>query len=144
MATQAVNVAPDDHLSQPQVPPNPAMVASPVVYDGHKPAAPAPEYAAKVYRTSAVPTQPVNLPSDDHHHQVVAFPPVSQPSQPVDSAPLENTSYMGEYEDPMHAQIYKTQPPAPTLTSKLQTATNAATVMLSETLAQLHVDNTKH
>lgn len=141
---QAVNVPSGDRPTQPQGPSNPVMVGSSVVYDGHKPAAPAPEYAAKVYRTSAVPTQPANLPSDDHRAQVVAFPPVSQSSQPVDSTPLENTSYMSEYEDPMHAQIYKTQPPAPTLPYKLQTATNAAAVMLSETLAQLHVDNTKH
>lgn len=124
----------DDHFSQPQMPTSPIAVSSPMVFDGHNPSAIAPEFAAKVYKTSAMVTPPVNLPSDDnhHHHQVV-------------TSPLESASYGGEYEDPMHAQIYKTQPPGPMLPSQLQTAGNATKVMLSETFAQLHVDNTtKH
>ena len=137
--------APSVAPNLPQVSTNPVMVAAPMTYEGYKPPASAPEYATKVYITPAVAAQPVSVTSDDHHHQVVAFPTTSQAAQAVATAPpLESANFIGEYEDPLHAQIYKTQPPAPALSSQLQMPTNAATVVLSETLAQLHVDNAKH
>ncbi|XP_010693492.2 uncharacterized protein LOC104906439 [Beta vulgaris subsp. vulgaris] len=121
--------------NQPQVPPNSVLVASPMRYEGYnKPTTPAPEYGAQVYMPTAVATQPVHL------------PPVNQPPQPVSVALCENmnyvnenVNYVNEYEDPMHAQIYKSQPSGPTL----QMATNAATSMLPENFTQLQVENTK-
>ncbi|KAL2896272.1 hypothetical protein RDABS01_038056 [Bienertia sinuspersici] len=124
--------APTVATSQPQVPPSPVMIASPMIYEGYKPASPAPEYAAKVCRPTSVACLPMALPS------------VNQPAQPVTIPPVDKTSYINEFEDPMHAQIYKTQPSDATLPSQLQMATSAATVMLTEGFNQLKMENAKH
>ncbi|KAL9231309.1 hypothetical protein vseg_006551 [Gypsophila vaccaria] len=129
--------------SQPQisqVAPEPVMVASHMVYGGYNcnPAVPAPTYATKVYGATAVASQPVTGTIDDRNPQLVAYPPSNQP-QPVTVTPVETANYASEFEDPMHAQIYKTQPPAPTLSVELQTET----MLLSESLAQLQVENPK-
>ncbi|KAK9700222.1 hypothetical protein RND81_08G224500 [Saponaria officinalis] len=133
--------------SQPQLAPNPVMVASHMVYEGYncKPAVPTAAYAGKVYGTTTITSQPVTGGTDDHkthNRQFLAFPPQNLPSQPVAVTPLETTNYVSEFEDPMHAQIYKTQPPAPTLPVELQPVTKTETVMLSESLAQLQMETT--
>lgn len=110
-----IATAPSVAPNHPQVSTNSLMVAAPMTYEGYKSRSPAPEYTTKVYITPAVAAQPVSVTSDDHHHQVLAFPPASQAAQAVATGPpLESTNYIAEYEDPLHAQIYKTQPPAPT------------------------------
>lgn len=124
-----LTTAPNVARSQPQVLSNPVMVSSPMVYEGYnKPAALAPEYDAKLHRPTAVASQPETL------------PPVNQPAQAFSVPSLENTNYVNEYEDPMHAQIYKTQPSGLTLPSQLQMATSAATVMLPESFTHLQVE----
>ncbi|GMH30606.1 hypothetical protein Nepgr_032449 [Nepenthes gracilis] len=89
---------------------------------------PVPEYASKVYQAAAASagvTPPPAVPSDERQ-QTVEFP-------------LSN-EFTSEYEDPAHAQIYKSQPPAPA--SKLEAMANAAT-LISENLTQLNLGNKK-
>ncbi|KNA11928.1 hypothetical protein SOVF_130670 [Spinacia oleracea] len=123
-----LTTAPNVARSQPQMPSNPVMVSSPMVYEGYS----KPEYAAEVYMPTSV------------SNQSMTMPPVHQSAQPVTVPPLENTNYISEYEDPMHAQIYKTQPSGLTLPSQLQMATSAATDILPESFTQLQVENSKH
>ncbi|KAJ1442563.1 hypothetical protein SESBI_00929 [Sesbania bispinosa] len=63
---------------------------------------------------------------------------------PVTSRESPNPKYGNELDDDFtHAQIYKSQPPPPTMSSKYQTMTKETTNLISEALAQLHVDNLK-
>ncbi|GAB4832335.1 hypothetical protein Ancab_006350 [Ancistrocladus abbreviatus] len=118
------------------------MVTSSLVYDGLKPAPSAPEHASKFYMPATVATQPSNVPSDEHQHQFVTFPMTNQTSPPIISAvAAENASCIGEHEDPVHAQIYKSQPPPPVMLSQFHPVANTAETVLSENLTQLHLDH---
>ncbi|KAJ7971250.1 Phox/Bem1p [Quillaja saponaria] len=62
--------------------------------------------------------------------------------QVITTASRESSEYDNEPDDDLsRVQIYKSQPPPPSLPSSYQTVTNSATNLLSETLAQLHMDN---
>ncbi|OWM84643.1 uncharacterized protein LOC116205287 [Punica granatum] len=63
---------------------------------------------------------------------------------PVDFDQRECSSPKDEFDDdPARLQIYKSQPPLPTLPSQYQTMTKATTLLLSEALAQLHTDGVR-
>ncbi|XP_061337407.1 protein PAL OF QUIRKY [Gastrolobium bilobum] len=65
-------------------------------------------------------------------------------SQNVSITPRESPEYENELDDDLaRVQIYKSQPPPPTLPSKYKTMAKATTDPMSEALAQLHVDNHK-
>ncbi|GAB4827924.1 hypothetical protein Ancab_034808 [Ancistrocladus abbreviatus] len=115
------------------------IVSSPLVYDGLMSTLPVPEYTSKVYSPATGTTLPSNVPSDEHQHQFVTFPLTNQPCTPIVAA--ENANSLSEHEDPVHAQIYKSQPPAPLMPSHVHPGANSATV-LSENLTQLHLDAT--
>uniref|UniRef100_A0A803M492 PB1 domain-containing protein n=1 Tax=Chenopodium quinoa TaxID=63459 RepID=A0A803M492_CHEQI len=130
---RTMTTAPNVARSQPHVPSNPVVVSPPIIYEGYnKPATPVSEFAAEVYMPAAMATQPVTLPA------------VHQPAQPVTVPPIEKANYISEFEDPMHAQIYKTQPSGLILPSQLQMAQSAATAMLPESFTQLQLESTKH
>ncbi|CAO2817220.1 unnamed protein product [Amaranthus hypochondriacus] len=108
--THPLTTPPNASNSWPQIPL--------MVYEGYKPMNTTPEYAGV--------TQPLSLPS------------MNQPAQPITPSPIEKFNFFGDYEDPMRAQIYKTQPsgPSPTSSSQLQ--------MLPERFSQLQMENTSH
>ncbi|GAB2216294.1 hypothetical protein Droror1_Dr00024065 [Drosera rotundifolia] len=114
----------------------------PVVYDGLTPVPSAAEYAAKVYRTGAVSTPAPPVSSGELEQQLMAaFPLGNEMTQSVAASAIGNARYVGEYEDLVHAQVYKSQPPEPSSTAQFQAVTSATTAMLSE-MKQLTVENT--
>lgn len=126
--------------NRPQTPPNPTMGPAPATYNPMRNAPVAkPEMAnAGMYRTAASGApQLVQVPSSQHQQQYVGY---SQSVAPTSSGPA---NYAYEFADPAHAQIYYTQPLAPSMSSHYQTMTAAAAVVLPETSAQLPTDNIK-
>lgn len=98
--------------------------------------------AAGVYRTTTTGTpQLVQVPSSQQ--QYVNYTQIHHPSQSVapTSAAMATANYGYEYGDPAHAQIYYTQPLAPTMPSQYQTMTGTA--VLPEASAQLSSENIK-
>jgi len=130
--------------SRPQTPPNPAMVP-PAAYNPIRNAPGKHEMSAGVYRTATTGApQLVQVPSTHHQQQYVGYSQMHHPSQsmaPTSAATAQQYAY--EYADPAHAQIYYTQPMAPTMPSQYQTMTAASGVMLPEASAQLPTDNIK-
>jgi hypothetical protein len=65
-------------------------------------------------------------------------------SQPLCAASKEIGNCSKQIDnDHVHAQIYKSQPPPPTLPSQYQTMTPATTILLSEAIARLNTDSIK-
>ncbi|EEF36076.1 ATP binding protein, putative [Ricinus communis] len=127
--------APSTH---PQTPPNPTMVP-PATYNQMRNAPMAkPEMApAGMYRTTTTGTpQLVQVPSNQHQQQYLGYSQVHHPSQSVAPTSAGPANYAYEFADPSHAQIYYTQPLAPTMPSHYQT-------MLPENSAQLPTDSIK-
>ncbi|WCJ25317.1 Octicosapeptide/Phox/Bem1p family protein [Euphorbia peplus] len=122
--------------SRPPTHPNPssAQVAYRVATDSP----PVPEITSQVYRTNQGATSHVNLP----HNPNLRHAGMNLQAQSIGMTELESTNYTNEVDDDdvVHAQIYKSQPPAPALLSQYQTMTKAT---LSEALAQLNMENTK-
>ncbi|KAL8171525.1 hypothetical protein V2J09_023329 [Rumex salicifolius] len=122
----------------PQLQTSPAMLmTSKLVYDGFTPAQPTPDRsAANAYRTGPMVSQPIVVSSEETKFMAIAQ--ISRPPQTqavAVSSVYEGAMYGcngGVYDDPLHAQIYKTQPPAP-----------AVTMMLSDNLSQLQLDSAK-
>ncbi|KDP35020.1 hypothetical protein JCGZ_09308 [Jatropha curcas] len=106
--------------TRPQTPPNPAA------YNPMRNAPMAkPEMAtAGMYRTTNTGTpQLVQVPSSQHQQQYVGYSQVHHPSQSVAPSSAGPANYTYEFADPAHAQIYYTQPLAPTMPSHYQTMT---------------------
>lgn len=98
---------------------------------------------AAAYRaaTSGNP-QFVQVPTAQHQQQYVTYSQIHHPSQfmaPNSAAPA---NYAYEFADPAHAQIYYSQPMAPTMPSQYQTMA-AATLMQPEISAQHPSDGMK-
>ncbi|GLU04694.1 hypothetical protein SLE2022_218300 [Rubroshorea leprosula] len=134
--------------SHPQTPPNPSM-APPAAYNPVRSAPIAkPEIAtaAGVYRTTnAGAPQLVQVSASQHQQQYVGYSQIHHPSQSVAPTSTTTAAYAYEYADPAHAhaQIYYTQPLAPTMPSQYQTMTAAAGVVLPETSSPITTDNIK-
>ncbi|XWS68818.1 hypothetical protein CRYUN_Cryun04dG0125300 [Craigia yunnanensis] len=133
--------------SRPQTPPYPTMVPPPVAYNPMRNAPIAkPEMAAStgVYRTATTGTpQLVQVPNSQHHQQYVGYSQIHRPSQSGAPTSAATATYAYEFTDPGHAQIYYTQPLAPTMPSQYQTMTAAAAVVLPDASVQLQTDNIK-
>ncbi|XVE92620.1 hypothetical protein REPUB_Repub01dG0113800 [Reevesia pubescens] len=134
--SEAINAIPS---SRPQTSPNPTMVPPPSAYNPMRNAAIAkPEMAAAtgVYRTTTTGTpQLVQVPNSQHQQQYVGYSQIHHPSQSVAPTSAATATYAYEFTDPAHAQIYYTQPLAPTMPSQYQTMTATA--------AELPTDNIK-
>ncbi|KAF2310944.1 hypothetical protein GH714_018680 [Hevea brasiliensis] len=103
-----------------------------------------PVQQSSMYRTAATGTpQLVQVPPSQHQQQYVGYSQVHHPSQSLAPTSASPANYAYEFADPAHAQIYYTQPLAPTMAAHYQTMTTAAAVVLPETSAQLPTDNTK-
>ncbi|KAB2624233.1 RNA polymerase II degradation factor 1-like [Pyrus ussuriensis x Pyrus communis] len=132
-----------------QTPPNPAMSSPSAPYNQiRNPQIAKPELGAPtgVYRTATTAAPPlVQVPSAQHQQQFVGYPTqMHHPSQSAVPSSGGNASYAYEYAtDPSHAQIYYTQPLAPSMPSQYQTMTSAAAMGLPEVSAQLPTDSIK-
>ncbi|XP_065881291.1 RAF-like serine/threonine-protein kinase PRAF [Euphorbia lathyris] len=129
----------------PQTQPNPTMAPPQATYNPMRNAPMAkPEMAnSGMYRTANAGTpQLVQVSSNQHQQQYVGYSQVHHPSQsgsPVSGVPA---NYGYEFADPAHAQIYYTQPIAPTIPSHYQTMTAGGAVVLPES-SQLPNDSIK-
>ncbi|XP_022733488.1 protein eyes shut-like [Durio zibethinus] len=129
--------------SRPQTPPNPTM-APPVAYRNAPIAKPEMAGATGVYRTTTTGTpQLIQVPNSQHQQQYVGYSQIHHPSQSVAPPSAATATYAYEFTDPAHAQIYYTQPLAPTMPSQYQTMTAAAAVVLPDASSQLPSDNMK-
>ncbi|CAM8953421.1 unnamed protein product [Rhodiola kirilowii] len=120
------------HTGHPQTPPNPSRVLpnlngvpDPANAFSNNPnasraASPHPEVSSAIYRATSTGSQPVapNLPLK----QMVNYSKVSHQPQATSAA---NPTYNYEIPDPARAQIYYTQPLAPSLISQYQTMSSA-------------------
>lgn len=100
--------------------------------------------AAGVYRTTATGTpQLVQMPNSQHQQQYVGYSQIHHPSQSVAPNSAATGTYAYEFSDPGHAQMYYTQPLAPTMPSQYQTMTGAAPVGFPDPSVPLPTDNNK-
>ncbi|KAJ1380772.1 PB1 domain [Sesbania bispinosa] len=132
--------------SRPQTPPNPTTLVQPSAAYNPMRNAPLPktEMTAAAYRTATAGTpQLVQVPANQHQQQYVTYSQIHHPSQSIapTSAPPANYAY--DYVDPAHAQIYYSQPLAPTMPSQYQTMTAAAVVLPEVSSAQHPSDGMK-
>lgn len=120
--------------SRPQAQPNPTMAPSSAAYNPMRNVPmPKSEMAAGAYRAANVGNpQLVQVPSSQHQHQhqqFVAYSQIQHPSQTVAPNSAAPASYAYDYADPAHAQIYYSQPLAPTMPSQYQTMAAPAVVL---------------
>lgn len=100
-----------------------------------------PNLASQVYKTDrfVIP----DVPHNEKQMETFSLSQVQQQPQ-FASAYGESPKYSNEFEDaPGLIDIYKSQPPPPSNPSKFPSTANAASNLLSEALAQLHMDNNK-
>ncbi|KAK7280422.1 hypothetical protein RJT34_25486 [Clitoria ternatea] len=124
--------------SRPQTPPNPAtLVPPPAAYNPIRNAPlPKTEMTAAAYRAAAAGTpQLVQVPTSQHQQHYVTYSQIHHPSQSMAPNSATPPNYAFDYADPAHAQIYYSQPLAPTMPSQYQTMTGAA-VMMPEVSSQ--------
>lgn len=116
--------------SHPQTTPNPATVQQSAAYSQMRNApVPKSEMTAGAYRTAiAGATQLVQVPYGQPQQQFVTYSQYHPPTQSVAPNSAAPPSYAYEYTDPAHAQIYYSQPLAPTMPSQYQTMTGAGSV----------------
>ncbi|CAB4295683.1 unnamed protein product [Prunus armeniaca] len=128
--------------SRSQTPPNSAMVSPSASFNQIRNAQIAkPDMAAGVYRTATAAAPSVVQVPPQHQQQYVGYTTQIHQSAVPSSGGAANYAY--EYAEPSHAQIYYTQPLAPTIPSQYQTMTAAAAMVLPEGSAQLPTDNIK-
>ncbi|XP_020207717.1 uncharacterized protein LOC109792694 [Cajanus cajan] len=102
---------------------------------------PSSEVTAGAYRRTPATPQLVQVPHTKHHQQYVAYSQIHHPqSVPPNSAVPATYAY--DYADPAYAQVFYTQPMAPSMPSQYQTMTAAAAV-LPEGSTQLPSDGLK-
>lgn len=132
--------------SRPQVQPNPTMAPPSSAYNPMRNVSmPKSEMPAAYRAANAGTPQLVQVPSSQHQHhqqQFVAYSQIHHPSQTVGPNSAAPASYAYDYADPGHAQIYYTQPLAPTMPSQYQTMAAPAVVM-PEVSSQLPSDGMK-
>ena len=134
--------------NQPPILPNASLIAPQVAYK-EAPVAPAkPDLPSQFYRTSlahvAAPLVPVPVSYNENQQQPVGIPQMHHQPQSIPIPSRESANFNNELDDdPAHVQIYKSQPPPPSVPSQYQTMTKATANLLSEALAQLHKDNLK-
>lgn len=129
---------------RPPLHPNSTLISSQVTYKEATPAPPIPEFVSQAYRTTPVANSLVHVAYNENKQQNMTVPQMHNQPQLFGVAPRETANYGNEHDDDsVRAQIYKSQPPPPTLPSQYQTMTQATTVLLSEASAQLHMDNIK-
>ena len=132
--------------NQPPILPNASFIAPQVAYK-EAPVAPAkPDLPSQFYRTSlahvAAPLVPVSY--NENQQQPVGIPQMHHQPQSIPIPSRESANFNNELDDdPAHVQIYKSQPPPPSVPSQYQTMTKATANLLSEALTQLHKDNLK-
>lgn len=118
--------------------PNPSLNPAQMAYKVAA-ASPAPELGSQVYRMIPTASPLVNAPHNENHQQAEGLPQMNLQAQSMGTA-----NYTNELDDdPARSQIYKSQPPPPTLPSRYRTMTKATPILLSEALAQLHTENIK-
>ncbi|KAJ4822395.1 hypothetical protein Tsubulata_008932 [Turnera subulata] len=106
--------------NRPPLHPNSSTIHTPQVAFKVAATAPVPELASQ-----ACNTVPMNVP----HHENSGLPPMNMQAQATDLASAETTNFGIESDDdPVRAQIYKSQPPPPMLPSQYQTLSKATTV----------------
>lgn len=148
MSMQQTNFSeamPGNPSSRPQTPPNPGMVNTPATYSPARNAPPTKtEMAAGVYRTAAAAAPPlVQVAPNQHQQQYVGYSQIHHPSQSMAPTSAATANYAYEYADPGHAQIYYTQPYAPSFPAQYQTMTSASAVVLPEASSQPLTDQMK-
>lgn len=103
------------------------------------------DFAPQNHLTDDVTTSFVHVTHNGNQQQEMDIYPMHQQSQNVSITSRESPKFVNELDDDLaHVQIYKSQPPPPKLSSKYQTMSKATVNLLSEALAQLHLDNLKH
>lgn len=107
-------------------------------------ASPAPESSSQVYRTVHMATPIIDVSHKDNNQHSGGVAQINHQTKLFGITSTESADHGNELNDPLHAQIYKSQPPAPILPSQYQTMTNATSVLLSGALTQLHADNIQH
>lgn len=122
--------------SRPPIHPDSSMYPAQMVSNAAA-SLPVAELTSQVYRTSS----PVTVPHVKNQKQGGGPPQMNHQGQPICAASMETGKKIDD--DPVHAQIYKSQPPPPTLPSQYQTMTPATTILLSEAMARLNTDNIK-
>ncbi|KAG4910172.1 hypothetical protein HKD37_20G056802 [Glycine soja] len=139
MGESAGNIA----SSRPQTPPNPStLVQQPATYNPIR-NAPMPKTEMNAYRAATAGNpQLVQVPTSQHQQQYVTYSQIHHPSQSMAPNSAAPANYAFDYADPAHAQIYYSQPMAPTIPSQYQTMT-AAAVMMQEGSAQHPSDSVK-
>ncbi|GLT59266.1 hypothetical protein SLA2020_320950 [Shorea laevis] len=129
---------------QPQMHLNPSGVPAPLVLKEVGVASvPVPELTSQVYRNAPTANQLVHVNYNKTEQEQDPIPSqIHHQPQSFAGAVGETTKYNNEPDDdPAHIQIYKSQPPPPTLPSQYQTMAKATIALLSEALAQLHTNN---
>ncbi|CAL0314947.1 unnamed protein product [Lupinus luteus] len=108
--------------SQPQIPSNLASVVPPnaaYIPTGNAPLPNSEMTTASAYRKLAAGTpQLVQVPSNQHQQQYVAYSQIHQLSQPIAPNSAAPPNYAYNYADPAHAQIFYAQNLAPTKPSQ--------------------------
>ncbi|KAJ6290663.1 hypothetical protein OIU78_026412 [Salix suchowensis] len=106
---------------------------------------PVAELASQVHRTIPRTSSPVTVPHVENQQQGGGPPQMNHQGQPTCAAAPWRLATISKQidDDPVHAQIYKSQPPPPTLPSQYKTITPATTILLSEAMTQLNKDNIK-
>ncbi|RDY10564.1 hypothetical protein CR513_04893, partial [Mucuna pruriens] len=139
MGESAGNIA----SSRPQTPPNPATLVPQSAGYNHIRNAPMPKTEMSAYRAATAGTpQLVQVPTSQHQQQYVTYSQIHHPSQSMAPNSAAPANYAFDYADPAHAQIYYSQPLAPTMPSQYQTMT-AAAVMMQDGSAQHPSDSVK-
>ncbi|KAL5070489.1 hypothetical protein RYX36_021376 [Vicia faba] len=131
--------------SRPQNPPNPTTLVQPNTAYNPIRNAPLPktEMTAAAYRAAASGNpQFVQVPTAQHQQQYVTYSQIHHPSQSMAPNSAAPANYAYEFADPAHAQIYYSQPMAPTMPSQYQTMAGA-TMMQPEISAQHPSDGMK-
>ncbi|KAK6931546.1 PB1 domain [Dillenia turbinata] len=130
--------------SRPQTPPNPSMVPTPSTFNPNRNAAAAKsDMGTGVYGGGTVGSPLVQVASNQHQQQYAGFSQIRHPSQSIAPTSVPAANYAYEFSDPAHAQIYYTQPMAPTLPPQYQTLTPATATGVPEASVQLSADNIK-
>lgn len=130
----------------PPMHPNASLIAPQVGYKEHMVAPAKPDFPSQVYRTghALVAAPLVSVPYNGNQQQVVGIPQMHHQPQSMPIPSWESANFSNELnDDPARDQIYKSQPPPPSVPSQYQTMTKATTNLISEALAQLHKDNLK-
>ncbi|XVF71565.1 hypothetical protein PTKIN_Ptkin12aG0048300 [Pterospermum kingtungense] len=127
---------------QPQTQPNASWIPTQMVLKEaavlHQPGA---ELTPQQYKNIPAGHSVIRV-SHSEAETMLAGAQIHHPPQPLGVATGETANYASKLDDdPVHVQIYKSQPPPPMLPSQYQTMTKATALNLSEAMVKLHTDN---